>query len=97
MIAVSALHGRGLIELDAALEKMMPEDTAEDLPLDENVARVAVVGRPNAGRARSSTSSSGSERLLVTDVPGHDPRRLIDTLVTKGDKQYGSLTRRASV
>ncbi|MDO9017451.1 MAG: ribosome biogenesis GTPase Der [Deltaproteobacteria bacterium] len=87
VIAVSALHGRGLIELDAALEKLMPEDTAEDVPLDENVARVAVVGRPNAGKSSLINKLIGSERLLVTDVPG-TTRDAIDTLVTKGDKQY---------
>jgi len=87
VIALSALHGRGFVELDAALEKRMPADTADDVPLADNVARVAVVGRPNAGKSSLINKLIGSERLLVTDVPG-TTRDAIDTLVTKGDKQY---------
>ncbi len=87
VIAVSALHGRGMIELDAALERELPAATAEDTALDENVARVAVVGRPNAGKSSLINKLVGSERLLVTDVAG-TTRDAIDTLVTRGDRQY---------
>jgi GTP-binding protein len=55
--------------------------------LGEDVARVAVVGRPNAGKSSLINKLIGAERLVVTDVPG-TTRDAIDTLVTRGDKQY---------
>jgi GTP-binding protein len=55
--------------------------------LGESIARVAVVGRPNAGKSSLINKLIGAERLVVTDVPG-TTRDAIDTMVTKGDKQY---------
>lgn len=87
VIAMSALHGRGMVELEAALEAAIPEATAEDVVLGEDVARVAVVGRPNAGKSSLINKLLGTDRLVVTDVPG-TTRDAIDALVTRGDKQY---------
>lgn len=88
VIAVSALHGRGMVELEAALTEHLPvEGVVEDMALPEGVARVAVLGRPNAGKSSLINKLVGAERLLVTDVPG-TTRDAIDTMVTKGDKQY---------
>ncbi|MBL8603365.1 MAG: ribosome biogenesis GTPase Der [Myxococcales bacterium] len=87
VVALSALHGRGMVELETAIEAALPESSAEDVPLSEHVARVAVVGRPNAGKSSLINRLLGSDRLVVTDVPG-TTRDAIDTLVTRGDKQY---------
>ncbi|MEZ4408491.1 MAG: ribosome biogenesis GTPase Der [Polyangiales bacterium] len=88
VIAVSALHGRGMMELEAALESFLPkESAAEDSILPDSVARVAVVGRPNAGKSSLINKLIGSDRLVVTDVPG-TTRDAIDTTVTRGDRQY---------
>lgn len=87
IIAVSALHGRGMVELEAAIEALLPEPSVEDVVLAENIARVAVVGRPNAGKSSLINRLIGAERLVVTDIPG-TTRDAIDTLVTRGDRQY---------
>lgn len=88
VIAVSALHGRGMMELEAALESFLPKESpAEDSILPDSVARVAVVGRPNAGKSSLINKLIGADRLVVTDVPG-TTRDAIDTTVTRGDRQY---------
>ena len=87
VIAVSAQHGRGMMELEAALEAHLPSAPIEDVVIGEGVARVAVVGRPNAGKSSLINKLLGADRLVVTDVPG-TTRDAIDTMVTRGDKQY---------
>jgi GTP-binding protein len=87
VIALSALHGRSIIDLEAALEAALPPPSLEDVVLSEGVARVAVVGRPNAGKSSLINKLIGAERLVVTEVPG-TTRDAIDTMVTRGDKQY---------
>ncbi len=87
VFAVSAQHGRGMMELEGALDEKLPASPLEDTVIGEGVARVAVVGRPNAGKSSLINRLLGSERLVVTDVPG-TTRDAIDTMVTRGDKQY---------
>lgn len=72
-IFVSALHGRGMAELGQALlaalpplEGMEQESAAEP----EAVPRVALIGRPNAGKSSLLNRLSGQERSLVDDRPG---------------------------
>lgn len=90
VIALSALHGRGFHELEAALSAALPPaatEAEEVAPEDEDVPRIAVVGRPNAGKSSLINRLLGSERLLVTDVPGTTVDS-IDTLVKRGDRRY---------
>ncbi len=90
VIGVSALHGRGFHELEAALEKHIAasgEGAAEDVVLADDVARVAVVGRPNAGKSSLVNRLLGTDRLVVTEIPG-TTRDAIDALVTRGDRRY---------
>jgi GTP-binding protein len=87
VIAVSAQHVRGRMELEGALDARLPATPIEDTVIGEGVARVAVVGRPNAGKSSLINKLLGSERLVVTEVPG-TTRDAIDTMVTRGDKQY---------
>src|SRR6266702_2944685 len=79
-IQISAEHGEGLGELYDALTKLMPEpvdeDEAEDdEPLSEEEAatrpiRVAIVGRPNAGKSTMINHLLGEERLLTSPEAG---------------------------
>jgi GTP-binding protein len=69
LVNVSALHGRGTAELALKVTAQLPafrEDTAEtdDLP------RVALIGRPNAGKSSLFNRLSGEERALVDERPG---------------------------
>jgi GTP-binding protein len=69
LVNVSALHGRGTAELALKVTQHLPsyrepDELADDLP------RVALVGRPNAGKSSLFNRLSGEERALVDDRPG---------------------------
>jgi GTP-binding protein len=70
-IALSALHGRGIDELGAALLAALPsvDASASEAP-DQVVPRLALIGRPNAGKSSLLNRLSGEERSLVDDRPG---------------------------
>jgi GTPase len=70
-IAVSALHGRGMDEMGQALLAALPplEEDAAEAPA-QVVPRLALIGRPNAGKSSLLNRLSGEERSLVDDRPG---------------------------
>jgi GTP-binding protein len=51
---------------------------------DENVTRIALVGRPNVGKSRLLNALLGQERVIVSDMPG-TTRDAIDTELTYGE------------
>ena len=74
-LAVSAEHGEGLSDLYDALREALPDATAE--PAEEDVEddaarpiRVAVIGRPNAGKSTLINRLLGQERLLTGPEAG---------------------------
>ncbi|HWL05582.1 MAG TPA: ribosome biogenesis GTPase Der [Xanthobacteraceae bacterium] len=79
-VAISAEHGEGLSDLYDALREALPEQTAEPEPDDEDdesdadraarPIRVAVVGRPNAGKSTLINTLLGEERLLTGPEAG---------------------------
>jgi GTPase len=80
-IQISAEHGEGLGELYDALRALMPEpvEDEEELSGDESVTeedftkrpiRVAIVGRPNAGKSTLINHLLGEERLLTSPEAG---------------------------
>ena len=83
-IVLSSLHGTGTGDLlDAVVEAFPPEMDEED---DEDVISVAVIGKPNAGKSSIINRIVGSERLIVSNIPG-TTRDAVDTRV---DNEYGS-------
>jgi len=71
LLYVSALHGRGIAELEAALSECLPDTPDESPPVeDAGVTRVTIVGRPNAGKSSLFNLISGGERSLVSNQPG---------------------------
>ncbi|MGO9834239.1 MAG: ribosome biogenesis GTPase Der [Polyangiaceae bacterium] len=84
---VSALHGRGIGDLEAALVEALP-DSEEELPDDENAPpRVALVGRPNAGKSSLLNRVLGEDRVLVDERPG-TTRDAIDAIVERDGQRY---------
>jgi GTP-binding protein len=77
---VSALHGRGLAELEGALVDVLPAPTPEAPTDGAEMPRIAIVGRPNAGKSSLFNRLAGEERSIVDDRPGTtvDP---VDTIV----------------
>ena len=82
-IALSAAHGHGTDELlDACLAHFPPpgEEDAED-----DVIRVAVIGKPNVGKSSLVNLVLGEERVIVADMPG-TTRDAVDTPL---ENRYG--------
>jgi GTPase len=78
-LPLSAAHNRGTEDLVAAVLPLLPEDTHEELaPEDDGSIRVAIVGRPNAGKSTLINRLLGEDRLIVSDVAGttRDPIRV---------------------
>jgi GTP-binding protein len=77
-IQISAEHGEGMGELYDALRELVPldpdEDEDEHQETDEERAtrpiRVAIVGRPNAGKSTLINHLLGEERLLTSPEAG---------------------------
>lgn len=67
---VSAAHGRGLHQVEAALVERLPPPTEAAAPPDPAVPHIAIVGRPNAGKSSLFNRLAGEERSLVDDRPG---------------------------
>lgn len=83
---VSALHGRGIGELESAFVDALPEEAEVEAPL-ENVARVSIIGKPNAGKSSLLNRLLGEERMLVDNKPG-TTRDAIDTYFEKNERAY---------
>lgn len=67
-VAISAEHARGLDELMERVMAHLPDDT-EDVP-DIAPIRISFIGRPNVGKSSLLNALTGSERVIVADVPG---------------------------
>lgn len=79
VMAVSALHGRGSGELlDAVVEHLGETD---GIQFQGGAPRIAIVGRPNAGKSTIFNRLVGEERSIVHDQPG-TTRDAIDTAIT---------------
>ncbi|VGO22354.1 GTPase Der [Pontiella sulfatireligans] len=64
---VSAVHNRGI---NALMEELIPLLPKEENPTEREPLRVAVVGRPNAGKSSYINRLLRDERVIVSDVPG---------------------------
>src|SRR5688572_24530946 len=77
LYSVSAIQGLGTGDLLDAVVERLPEIPAEEEAHDP---RVAIVGRPNVGKSSFLNSLVGSERAVVSEIPG-TTRDSVDTLV----------------
>jgi GTPase len=97
---VSAEHGRGVAELLDAIVDILPtaetktaenaEDAGESKEKDEETPRetlVAIIGRPNVGKSTLLNRLTGSERAIVSPVPG-TTRDAVDEIVERDGRHY---------
>lgn len=86
LIPISALHGRGLGDMEQAIFDVLPEESG-DLGVDLEIPRVALVGRPNAGKSSLVNRLTGEDRQLVDDRPGTTVDS-VDTYYEDGDDRF---------
>lgn len=67
-LCISAINGSGTGDLLDAIVKELPEHT--DTPESFDCPRIAIVGRPNAGKSSLVNAFIGEERNIVTDRAG---------------------------
>ncbi|MTD93976.1 ribosome biogenesis GTPase Der [Hyphomicrobium sp. xq] len=75
-VAISAEHGEGLSDLVGemlaalGLKYVRPGEDAEEPPATARPIRVAIVGRPNAGKSTLVNAILGEERMITGPEPG---------------------------
>ena len=65
---VSSVHGSGTGDILDRVCELLPEQTEEEN--EDDTVKVAVIGRPNAGKSSLVNKILGSERMIVSDVAG---------------------------
>lgn len=66
---ISAINGSGTGDLLDAMVKLLPESKPDE-EVEENIPRIAIVGRPNAGKSSLINAFLNEDRHIVTDVAG---------------------------
>jgi GTP-binding protein len=85
-IAVSSIHGTGSGDLlDACMDALGEWDDSEE---EDDSIKVAVIGKPNAGKSSIINRFIGQERMIVSDIAG-TTRDAVDTRV---ENDYGKFT-----
>ena len=79
-ICISAINGSCTGDLLDKILKVMPEN--KPMEVEEDLPRIAVVGRPNAGKSSLVNAFIGEERNIVTDIAGTTR----DSIYTKYNK-----------
>ncbi|MFD2332160.1 ribosome biogenesis GTPase Der [Cohnella sp. GCM10020058] len=84
-IALSGSHGIGIGDLLEACVERLP--VGEDQEYDDDVIKVALIGRPNVGKSSLVNAILGEERVIVSEIAG-TTRDAIDTPFAKDDQRY---------
>jgi len=85
VLTVSSVHGLGTGDLLDEIYKYFPESDKDEY--DDDVIKVAVIGKPNTGKSSLINYILGEERVIVSDIPG-TTRDAIDTYVENGNDKY---------
>ena len=85
-IALSSLHGTGTGDLLDRILELSPADDTEEEP-DDSI-KVAVIGKPNAGKSSLVNRVLGEERMIVSNIAG-TTRDAIDSFV---ENEFGKYT-----
>ena len=85
-IALSSVHGTGTGDLLDRILELSDVDDGEEEP-DDSV-KVAVIGKPNAGKSSLVNRVLGEERMIVSNIAG-TTRDAIDSFV---ENEYGKFT-----
>ncbi len=82
---VSSLHGMGVGDvLEAAISYFPSQEENNE---DADTIRVAIVGKPNAGKSSLVNHILGENRMIVSDIPG-TTRDAIDSHVLRDGQRF---------
>ena len=82
---VSAVHGHGTGDLlDACFQYFPPETEEEE---DDEVVKVAIIGKPNVGKSSLTNRLLGEERVIVSNVAG-TTRDAVDSYLENETGKY---------
>jgi GTPase len=81
----SGSHGLGTGDILEEITVRLPE--AEPPEEEDDQLRVAIIGRPNVGKSSLTNKLSGTERVIVSDMPG-TTRDAIDLVVERDGQKY---------
>jgi len=82
---VSSVHGHGTGDLLDEVLKNLPNGEHEDY--SEEYIKVAVIGKPNAGKSSLINKISGEDRAIVSDIAG-TTRDATDTIIENHHGKY---------
>ena len=82
---ISSQHGHGTGDMLDEIFKFFPDDKTEDY--DEEYIKVAVIGKPNAGKSSLVNRIAGEERVIVSDIAG-TTRDATDTIIENENGKY---------
>lgn len=84
-VAISAEQMLGLGDLlDAVVSHFPPVNPDEP---EDDIIKVAIVGKPNVGKSSLLNRLLGQERAIVSDIPG-TTRDAVDAFLIKDDQRY---------
>ena len=84
-IAISAANLQGLGDLlDEVVKLLPPREEGEE---ENELPKIAIIGKPNVGKSSLINRILGENRLLVSDIAG-TTRDAIDTEVAYGERRY---------
>ena len=83
-MAISAEQGKGIGDLLDQVIEFFPQETEAE---EDDILRVAVIGKPNVGKSSLINTLLGEQRVIVSDIAG-TTRDAIDTQVEFEGKTY---------
>jgi len=84
-VAVSASHALNIGDLLDAVVAYFPE--AGESEVEGDRVSFALIGRPNVGKSSLVNRLLGTDRVIVSNIPG-TTRDAIDTVLKRDDKEY---------
>ncbi len=85
-VGVSAMHGSGTGDLLDECFAYFPEETEADTD-EQAPIKVAVIGKPNAGKSSLINYVTGEQRVIVSPMAG-TTRDAIDSIVERGEDKF---------
>lgn len=84
-IAISALHGSGGV--GDLLEEITSDFEYDENNEDDSTIKIAIVGRPNAGKSSIVNALLGEKRVIVSDISG-TTRDSIDSRLIYNEQEF---------